>query len=99
MTSCYGYAQAVDQNQKEIIAALRKLGYSVLLLNRVGRGCPDLLVGRPGNPPANILLEVKRPGEKTSPVQKEWAENWRGLAPVVVRTLEESICAITRIVL
>ena len=49
-------AAAVDANQSEIVAALRKAGVTVTPLHQVGGGCPDLLCGFRG---VNTLLEVK----------------------------------------
>lgn len=48
----------VDNNQKRIVAALRKAGMKVLSLAALGKGVPDLLVY---NPVTNrfCLLEVK----------------------------------------
>ena len=83
-------AAAVDANQFEIVAALRKLGCSVQLLHSVGAGCPDLLVGRRG---ANWLLEVKdenKPPSKralTEP-QVAWHRDWRGQVAVVKNAKE-----------
>ena len=46
----------VDQNQQEIITALRQIGASVYPLHFAGKGCPDLLVGFRGR---NYLIFVK----------------------------------------
>lgn len=51
-------AARVDANHSEIVATFRKLGCSVLDLSRVGKGCPDLLIGLPWSR-LNILVEVK----------------------------------------
>ncbi len=54
---------------------------------------PDLLVGVPGNPALNLLVEVKafpagtvkgEPNEE----QRAWHEEWRGQV-AIVRSLEE----------
>lgn len=82
----------VDANQKEIVAALRKVGATVQTLHEVGKGCPDLLVAFRG---VNYLLEVKD-GKKTPSKQRlnedeqEWHAKWGG--PVhVVRSVDEAI--------
>lgn len=70
----------VDDNQKQIVDALRKIGCSVQHLHKVGQGCPDLLVGYMGK---NWLLEIKRNAK--SPLTKdqvEWHGTWRGDARV-----------------
>ena len=38
-------AKRVDQNQKDVVKALRDSGAYVFHLHEVGQGCPDLLVG------------------------------------------------------
>jgi Holliday junction resolvase len=83
-------AAAVDANQSDIVAALRKVGASVQPLHAVGSGVPDLLVGRAG---MNILLEckdgAKKPSDrKLTPSQVEWHANWRGQVCVVSSVAE-----------
>jgi hypothetical protein len=68
-------AAKIDGNQRAIVAALRKIGARVLHLHAVGGGCPDLLVCYRGR---NVLLEVKRPGEKPNPLQIEFHALWGG---------------------
>ena len=50
-----------DDNQKQIIEGLRKIGATVLVVSTKAIGF-DLLVGWGRY---NYLVEVKRPGEKT----------------------------------
>ena len=78
------FAQNVDLNQKEIVDALRKAGISVEII-----GHPlDLLCGYNVT---NILLEIKRPGEKPrTKKQKDFFKNWKGQARIV-ETAEEAI--------
>jgi hypothetical protein len=52
----------VDQNQREIVLALRKAGCAVYCTHQVGHGFPDLLVRTPR--PELKQLEVKEPGER-----------------------------------
>ena len=69
-------AKRVDVNQKEIVAALRQLGFSVTDLSAVGKGCPDLLTGKNG---VTYLLEIKRDNKaKFTPQQIEWQNAWNG---------------------
>lgn len=89
-------AARVDDNQADIVAALRKIGASVQPLHAVGSGCPDLLVGWRG---MTSLLEVKdgsKPpsARKLTPDQVKWHANWRGQV-AVVETIEQAIEAIT----
>lgn len=70
----------VDDNQKEITAALRKLGCSVQILSQIGKGCPDILIGYKGR---NYLVEIKDgkkvpSARKLTPDEKDWHEAWQG---------------------
>lgn len=70
----------VDDNQREVVAALRKAGCSVEHLHAVGKGVPDLLVGVRTK---NYLVEVKdgsKPpsARKLTDRQEEWHLRWRG---------------------
>ena len=83
-----------DENEPEIVAALRKMGVSVQPLS--AKGVPDLLCGWRG---ATVLLEVKLPlgpkgGEKDRRLTKDqhdWWTAWNGRRPVVVRSINEAI--------
>ena len=79
----------VDANQAEIVADLRKVGASVLLLHEVGHGCPDLLVGFRG---VNYLIEIKSSVFAVlNPVQREWHNSlWRGQVAIAL-TSEEAL--------
>lgn len=77
-------AAKIDDNQPDIVKALRKAGCSVCLLHAVGSGCPDLLVGRAG---INYLIEIKdgaKPpsGQKLTPPQEIFHAEWRGQVSV-----------------
>jgi hypothetical protein len=52
-------AAKVDQNQAQVVSALRAAGARVLSLAKLGEGCPDLLIGYAG---LLILMELKNPG-------------------------------------
>lgn len=84
-----------DQNQSEIVTALRQAGATVQPLHTVGRGCPDVLVGFRG---ANYLIEVKNPAQKPSarkltPDEAQWHAAWRG-QKAIVETADEALRAI-----
>lgn len=86
----------VDDNQAEIVAALRKIGASVQPLHAVGSGCPDILVGWRG---FNTILEIKdgkKPpsARKLTPDQEKWHAAWMGQV-TVVETVEQAILAVT----
>ena len=81
-------AARIDNNQAEIVDALRKAGATVQSLAAIGKGCPDLLVGCRGK---NMLLEIKnenRPPskQKLTPDELAWHEAWRGSVAIVKNT-------------
>ena len=79
-----------DANQSEIVAALRAVGASVVVLSRVGQGCADLSAGFRGS---NYFLEVKTDNGKLTPAELEFQQMWRGHY-AIVRTPEEALKAI-----
>ena len=86
----------IDDNQGEIVQALRQVGASVQSLASVGRGCPDLLVGFRLE---NFILEVKdgtKPpsAQKLTPDEQEWHAQWRGGVVHIVRNVDEALRAI-----
>lgn len=52
-----------DNNQAEIVDALRQSGHHVVILSQVGGGCPDLLVSRGG---MWWMIEVKTDNSSTT---------------------------------
>jgi hypothetical protein len=70
----------VDLDQRAVIVRLEEMGFSVLNLSAVGRGCPDLLVGKNGQ---NFLLEIKSENGTLTPAQVEFHKNWLGHCGVV----------------
>lgn len=84
-------AARIDDNQKEIVRALRSIpGVTVVSLAAVGRGVPDILVGRAGK---NYLLEIKDsakpPSErKLTPAEQEFHDKWTGHCAVVMSVNE-----------
>lgn len=91
-------AARVDDNQAEIVGALRDVGYSVQSLAALGKGVPDLLVGgidRRTGQEANWIMEVKDGSKPPSdrrltPDEAAWHERWAG--PVaVVETVEDAL--------
>jgi hypothetical protein len=89
------YASSIDDNQTEIVEALRDAGASVQILSGVGQGCPDLLVGHKFK---NLLLEVKDgrkiPSKrKLTTDEKEWHDAWRG-SVLIVESIDQALAAI-----
>lgn len=81
----------VDRNQREIVAALRQAGCSVVSLAAMGQGCPDLLVGRHGR---TYLLEIKAEKGRPNELQVEWSDIWRGHL-AVVWSVEDALKAVS----
>lgn len=85
----------LDDNQGEIVAALRAIGCTVQSLASVGNGCPDMLAARNGK---NYLLEIKdgsKPpsAQRLTPQEEIWMQNWK--APVaVVHDVAEAMIAV-----
>ena len=76
-----------DSNQPDIVKALLRTGHSVQILSDVGKGCPDLLVGRNGR---NFLLECKVERGAFTGDQAIWHNEWKGQA-AVVRSPSEAV--------
>jgi hypothetical protein len=75
----------IDANQPAIVAALRKIGASVLHLHTIGKGAPDLAVGYRGQ---NVLMELKDSAKppsarKLTPDEEKFHAEWRGQVCVV----------------
>lgn len=71
------YAARVDENQKEIVDALEKIGCSVIVIGRP----VDLLVGYRAH---NFLIECKNPDsrygskDEGTPTQRNFFKAWKG---------------------
>lgn len=79
------WAKRTDSNHQAIGNALRRLGFMVLDLSRVGSGCPDYLVHLGS---FWALVEVKTEKGKLRREQLEFQKTW----PVtVIRTLEDVV--------
>lgn len=88
-------AARIDANQREIVAALRKVPEcSVRSLASSHDGIPDLLVGYRN---LNFLFEVKGKDGKLTPMQEEFFENWHGQV-CIVRSNEEALEELIRLV-
>ena len=82
----------IDDNQKEIVKALRAIGASVQSIATVGKGCPDILVGFRG---INYIMEIKD-GSKAPSQQKltddedNWHNSWNGNV-VIVNNIDSAL--------
>ncbi len=95
-------AARVDTNQAQIVAALRQAGCSVQCLHQLGKGCPDLLVGKltPDGIKFNYLLELKdanKPPSKRRLTQDEqqWHSSWQVQVDTVC-TIEDALAVVWR---
>jgi Holliday junction resolvase len=79
------YGAKRDENELEIVNALRSAGASVAHLS--SKGIPDLLVSFRNK---LFLMEVKMLGKKLTPEQVKFHENWKGEIHIV-RTVDEAI--------
>ena len=79
------YIRKVDKNQKEIVRTLRALGYSVRHTHIIGKGFPDIVIGKFG---MNLLVEIKQEGESLTEDEIKFFDEWRGNA-MVGRSAEE----------
>jgi Holliday junction resolvase len=79
------YGAKRDENEIEIVNALRAVGASVTHLS--SKGIPDLLVSFRNK---LYLMEVKKPKAKLTPDQIKFHENWNGDIHIV-RTVQEAI--------
>ena len=87
---CLRYNARRDVTERAIVRDLLKCGASVDKLPG-GKGRPDLLVGYQGD---NHLLEVKDEDGELQQDQIDWACEWRGRKPRLVRCTEEALRAI-----
>ena len=86
-------AAKVDQNQDQVVSALRAAGAHVQSLAAVGKGVPDLLVKYQGT---FYLIEVKdgrKPPSKRqlTPDQVKWHEEWKCAFLGVVENPEQAL--------
>ena len=86
------YARRVDENQNEIVTALRKCGAFVRIISQ-GDGIPDLLVGYKGY---TILMEVKDgdkvpSARKLTEAEEKFFHEWTGGLLVVVESVEQAL--------
>lgn len=93
--NCMRRAAKIDENQPEIVDALRAMGCSVTILSAVGNGCPDILVGFRG---INLLFEIKdgkKPKSKRQLTsdQVKWHTAWNGKV-YIVESVEQAITII-----
>ena len=72
-------AARIDDNQNEIVKALREFGASVLIVSQL-KNCFDILVGYEGR---NYIMEIKDGSKSPSKIkltegEKKFMESWKG---------------------
>ena len=84
--------RTVDQNQQQIIDALRSIGCTVQDLSQLGRGCPNVLIGYRGR---NFLLEIKSGDRvpKLTPREEQWIRQWDGQVGVIT-SIEDALAIV-----
>lgn len=70
----------IDDNQAEIVKALRRAGAGVESLAGIGGGCPDLLVSYSSR---TYLMEVKTATGRLTTYQQKWIANWHARVHIV----------------
>jgi Holliday junction resolvase len=65
----------IDGNQKQVVRELRAMGYSVRHTHQIGKGFPDIVIGRNGK---TLLVEIKMEGEGLTNDEVEFFEIWKG---------------------
>lgn len=83
-------AARTDANQQEIVDALRDAACDVFITSGVGRGFPDLVVGRAGY---TYLIEAKTDDGYLTEPQIKFHRNWRGHV-AIARTIDEALRAV-----
>ena len=89
-------ASRIDANQPAIVAALRRIGASVLHLHQL-KNCFDILVGYRGR---TFLMEIKDPAQppskrKLTEGEAEFRESWRGTPYYIVHSPDEALAIVT----
>jgi hypothetical protein len=88
-------AARVDDNQAQIVSALRQVGATVLVMSQLGHGAPDLAVGIFKR---NFFLEVKNPDQPKSnqaltAEEAIFHSEWKGQVDIV-HNVDEAIAAL-----
>jgi hypothetical protein len=85
-------AKKVDENQAEIVAEFRRLGWEVIDTHELGKGFPDVIVVRDKWGESGIfsiyLVEIKNGNAPYSPSEKEFMAKYPGLV-TTVRSIED----------
>lgn len=80
-------AKRTDSNQGEVVTAFRQLGYSVAFTHTIGRGFPDICVGKNGR---THLIEIKTRKGQLTPQEDEFHKSWKG-SIAIIRGIDDVI--------
>jgi len=88
-------AARTDNNQNEIVQALRDVGASIAITSALGSGFVDIVAGYRG---INYLIEIKDGSKSPSKRrltsdEQEFHDLWRG-AVIVVNDIDEALRAV-----
>ena len=83
---------SLDANHTEIVAGLRQIGATVVDLAKVGKGCPDILVGFRGK---TYLMEIKTKTGHVRATQEQFFRSWSGGHIAVVRSVDDAYNILT----
>ena len=83
---------SLDANHTEIVAGLRQIGATVVDLAKVGKGCPDILVGFRGK---TYLMEIKTKTGYVRATQEQFFRSWNGGHIAVVRSVDDAYNVLT----
>lgn len=86
-----------DNNHTEIVAVLRKLGWSVVDLSTLGQGVPDLVIGDASHGAHMVEVKNRHTSYGRSGLSKRqvrWRDSWKGIVHIV-RTIDDAL-ALTR---
>ena len=72
-------AARVDDNQPEVVAAFRKLGWTVLIISQLKKCC-DIIVSKSGETIAVEIKDGSKPlsARKLTAGELEFKDNWQG---------------------
>lgn len=81
-------ASRIDVNQPEVVEAFRKLGFSVSHTHTIGKGFPDIIVGKHGH---SYLVEIKASSrDKLTADEETFWEGWLG-SLILISSVDEVI--------
>lgn len=85
-------AARVDDNQKQIVEALRRVGASVLITSQL-KNAFDILVGYKG---INYIMEIKDGNKppsqrKLTKGEQNFKDNWKGGEYYIVNSINEAL--------